>query len=284
MQVYLNGEYVDKQRATVSVDDRGFLFGDGIYEVVRAYQGRLFALDEHLARMRDGLRAIRIDGVDAGHFADVCRRLLSRNDMEHADAVIYMQVTRGTAPRRHWFPEAGTPATVYASASPVLKKGDAASGVAVITAPDIRWARCDIKSVNLLPNCMAQQRAREQGGVEAILVRDGVALEGTSSSFFAVIDGEVRTAPKSNYILPSITRQIALDVAAELGIPWREAPVLVEDLASAEELFLAGTTVEIMPIVRVDGHPVGSGRPGPLTDRLMAKFRERTRSPETARV
>lgn len=276
--VYFNGEYVAKEAVRISPDDRGFLFGDGVYEVVRSYKGRIFALEEHLRRLHRGLCELRIQGVDAAEFADVARELLVRNGMADVDAIVYMQVTRGAAPRRHAFPTTPTAPTTYATALPLQRRGDPSRGIKVITVPDTRWARCDIKSVNLLPNCLANQQAQEAGATEAILVRDGVALEGTATSFFGVFNGEVRTAPASNYILPSITREVTLDLCREADIPLREAPIFVHELPKAEELFLAGTTVEIMPIVEVDGAPVGDGRPGPVQRRLYDLLAARTRA------
>ena len=261
----------------LSPDDRGFLFGDGVYEVVRSYGGRFFALDAHLQRMHNGLCELQIRGVDAAAFADICKQLLERNDLSQDDALVYMQVTRGAAPRSHAFPNVPTQPTSYAVPSPFQPKGDVTKGVKVITAPDIRWTRCDIKSVNLLANCLANHRAQEAGATEAILVRDGVALEATASSFFGVFNGEVRTAPKSNYILPSITRQAALDICREAGISAIETPIHLSELASADELFLAGTTLEIMPIIEVDGRVVGNGRPGPVQQRVYELFCRRTR-------
>jgi len=275
--VYFNGEYMPKASVHLSPDDRGFLFGDGVYEVVRSYGGRFFALDAHLQRMHNGLSELQIRGVDAAAFAEICKQLLERNDLSQDDALVYMQVTRGVAPRRHAFPNVPTQPTSYAVPSPFQPKGDVTKGVRVITAPDIRWTRCDIKSVNLLANCLASQRAQEAGATEAILVRDGVALEATASSFFGVFNGEVRTAPKSNYILPSITRQAALDICREAGISAIEAPIHLSELASADELFLAGTTLEIMPIIEVDGRVVGNGQPGPIQQRLYELFCQRTR-------
>jgi D-alanine transaminase len=275
--VFFNGEYVTKESVSISPDDRGFLFGDGVYEVVRSYGGRFFALDAHLQRMHNGLCELQIRGVDAAAFAEICEQLLEKNDLGQDDALVYMQVTRGAAPRRHAFPNVPTRPTSYAVPLPFQPKGDVTRGVRVITVPDMRWARCDIKSVNLLANCLANQRAQEAGAAEAIFVRDGVALEATASSFFGVFDGEVRTAPKSNYILPSITREAALEMCREAGIPACEAPIFVHDLASADELFLAGTTLELMPIIEIDGRPVGNGRPGPIQQRLYELFCLRTR-------
>jgi D-alanine transaminase len=274
--VYLNGQYVSLEDARISPEDRGFLFADGVYEVVRSYGGTFFQLDAHLRRMRDGLAALRIHGVDPEALRAVMPPLLQRNALAGEDALMYLQVTRGAASRGHAFPDPPVPPTVYAGVTPFAPKADPARGVAVITAPDQRWTRCDIKTVGLLANCLALQEARDAGAHEAILVRDGVALEGTHTSFFAVRAGVVRTAPRSNYILPSITRRVALELCAEHGIPAEEAPVFARDLLVAEELFLAGTTMEIMPIVRVDGRPVGSGKPGPVARRLLEHFRGRT--------
>ncbi len=270
--VYFNGIFLPKADVRISPDDRGFLFADGAYEVVRSYGGRLFGLEAHLARLADGLRALRIDGVTTAALSDVCPELLRRNALA-GDAMVYLQVTRGAAPRRHAFPDPPVPPTVYATPLPLRPRGDAAQGVAVITAPDLRWTRCDIKSVALLPNVLAHQQAVDAGATEAILVRDGVALEGTATSFFGVFDGTVRTAPKSNYILPSITRGVVLDLCRANGIPALEQPILLHELRGADELFLAGTTVEVMPIVTLDGAPVGAGCPGPVTRRLFELFR-----------
>jgi D-alanine transaminase len=271
--VYLNGSYLPKDEARISPEDRGFLFGDGIYEVARAYGGTFFALDAHLQRMARGLAALTLDGFDAADAAEISHELLLRNGFAGKDAIVYIQVTRGVAPRTHFFPDPAVPPTVFAMVSPVRRPWDPREGVGVITAPDQRWARCDIKSIALLPNCVAAQAARSAGVAEALLVRDGVVMEGTHTSLFAVLDGEVRTTPASNYILPSITRQVVLDLCAEHGIPHRTEPVFLQDLARAEESFLAGTTMEVMPIVRVDGRPVGDGTPGPLAHRLLHLLR-----------
>ena len=273
--VYLNGRSLPKSQATLSPDDRGFLFGDGVYEVVRSYGGHLFELDAHLQRLHRGMTALEFAGHDEIDFGDVVRDLLVRNDLAESDATVYVQVTRGVAPRLHRFPEPGTPLTVYAFASPFRPKGDP-HGVKVITAPDVRWSRCDIKSVNLLGNCLAHQRAYEAGALEAILIRDGVALEASAASYFAVVAGEVRTTPKTNYILPSITRDVAIDLCHREGIPVRETPIYEDELVRADELFLASTTVELMPITQVNDTVIGRGDPGPVTRRLMTRFAERT--------
>ncbi len=274
--IFFNGNFVDRSEAHVSVDDRGFLFGDGVYDVVRSYGGRFFSLAEHLARLRNGMRELSITGVDAADFEGIAHRLLEINGMAHDDATVYMQVTRGTAPRRHWFPDPPVPATVYASAAKVTKRGNANTGMSVFTMPDVRWARCDIKSLNILANCMSMQRAREAGGDDAILVRDGVALEGSAASLFGVFSGEVRTAPLTNYVLPSITRAVTIDICSDGGITCHERPIFEHELQAADELFFAGTTVELMPITRVNGKLIGDGSPGPVTRNLRERFAQRT--------
>jgi D-alanine transaminase len=273
--VYFNGTLMDKDQVRISPDDRGFLFADGVYEVVRSYAGRFFELDPHFRRLEEGLFALRIEGADIAALRGALPQLLERNGLGQADAAVYLQITRGAAPRIHSFPDPTPAPTVYAEAKAFHPKGDPVRGAAVVTVPDVRWARCDIKSVALLPNCLANQRAREAGALEAVFVRDGVALEASASSFFAVIGGEVRTAPKSNYILPSISRAVVLDLCARHGIPARETPVFLDQLPDADELFLAGTTLEVMPVVSVDGRPVADGKPGPVSRRLHDLFRTR---------
>jgi D-alanine transaminase len=274
--VFFNGAFVPKDDVHISPDDRGFLFGDGVYEVVRSYAGRLFELDAHLRRLTNGLAALEIRGVDVPSLGHVFWKLLAHNGLESADATVYLQITRGAAPRTHAFPDPPVPPTMYVEAKPFTPRGDPTVGVAVITVPDVRWARCDIKTVGLLANCQANQRARAAGAIEAVFVRDGVAIEATASSFFAVVEDEVRTAPASNYILPSVSRAVVLRLCADAGIPHRETPVFLDDLPRASEVFLAGTTLEVMPVVRVDGRPVRDGAPGPISTRLHGLFHAAT--------
>lgn len=273
--VFFNGSYVPKSEVRISPDDRGFLLSDGIYEVVRVYRGRPFEMQGHVDRLADGLAALRIEGVDAASMADVTGELIRRNGLEDEDAVVYVQITRGAAPRTHHFPDVAVEPTYYAAAWGFTPTTDPDVGVEVVTAPDHRWTRCDVKTVSLLGNVLAAQEAHAAGAYEAVLVRDGVALEGTRTSMFGVVNGVVRTAPLSNYILPSITRAVAIELAGEAGIPVDERPLLLQEFHDADELFLAGTTTEIMPIVRVDGRPAGGGRPGPVTAELARRFAER---------
>jgi len=278
MQAYLNGEYIPAEEARVPIDDRGFLFADGVYEVARVYDGRIFKMAEHLRRMSEGLAAIRIEFPDIGGLAQVAERLLEENGLRSGSATIYIQVTRGVAPRKHAFP-AGVQPTVFLAArayqdAPASYWSD---GVAAIRYPDIRWARCDIKSVALLPNVLANQAAHEVDAFEALFVRDGVVIEGSHSNLAAVIGGAVVTYPRSNYILPGITRDTVLRLAPDLGIPVREGPIYDHELFQVEELFLLGTTTEVMPIVQVDGKQIGGGKPGAVTKRLLEAYRKATR-------
>ena len=272
MTVYLNGVYLDRAQATVSVDDRGFLFGDGVYEVTRAHHGQLFEGERHLRRLARGLEGIGL-ALPAGLAAallEISGRLLRENGLEEGDATVYLQITRGTAPRTHHFPPPGTAPTVFLSASRLKVPEDVrARGAHVITTPDLRWARCDLKTVNLLPNVLAKQQAVAAGAFEAVFMRDGVMIEGASSNTFAVIGGVLRTHPATHRILAGITREVVLELAADLGIPVAEQPVTAAELAGgASEVMVMATTADVMPVVRVDGRAVGDGRPGPIARAL----------------
>ncbi len=278
MQVYLNGEFIDHADAKVSVDDRGFLFADGVYEVIRVYDGRPFLMEPHVARMKEGLRALQIDTSCIQDLEQIAERLLRDNGITDGDATIYAQVSRGVAPRKHAFPPDCTP-TVYMAAKRFNNHPASyfTDGVPAITLPDNRWTRCDIKSIALLPNVLANQAAHAADAFEALFVKDGVVIEGSHSNLFAVLDGTLITYPKSNYILAGITRTLVIDLARELDIPCAEAPLFWERLGDVEEMFLSGTTTEVMPITKVDGRPVGNGRVGQVTRRLQEAYAQRAR-------
>ncbi|MDH3208340.1 MAG: D-amino acid aminotransferase [Gemmatimonadota bacterium] len=272
--VYLNGAFVPKADAKVSVDDRGFLLGDGVYEVAPFYQGVPLCMDRHLARLERSLAGLRID-YDIAGLEVVLQKLIEVNELESADrALVYLQITRGVAPRTHYFPEGPVEPTVYAFAKAWSRPPEDAwsRGFTAITVPDRRWMRVDIKSICLLPNGLAYQDAREAGVDDAILVRDGVAIEGTHQNFWGVIGGTVVTHPESNLVLSGITRGVVLEVACDLGIPVQERAIQVEELRDAEELFFTGTTAEVRPCVEVDGRQVGKGGAGPVTRRLSDGF------------
>lgn len=272
--VYFDGRYIAKNEVRVSPDDRGFLLGDGIYEVAAAYDGRFVALDRHMDRLRRSLAGSRIDGSVADPLETVFQELLERNGFgESGKAMVYLQVTRGVAPRSHAFPKVPCRPTVYAYAAPFPDMGNLEAGVGAITRPDLRWSRCDIKVISLIANVLANQEAKESGAFEAILIRDGVALEGTHTNFFAVKVGIVRTAPLSNLVLPGITRELVIEALLRAGIELVEEPVAADELAAMDELFITGTTTEVVPIVRLDGKPVGDGSPGPVTSRIAQLYR-----------
>lgn len=273
--VYLGGEFVPRGRATVAIDDRGFLFGDAVYEVIRVVRGRFIEPERHLRRLARSLREVGLP-APALDLLGVATDLIRRNDLGGREATVYAQVSRGVAPRQHAFPPSGTPPTVLVTAMPFTPRTDLiAGGVAVITLPDVRWSRCDIKSVNLLPNVLAAQRAAEAGAFEAILVRDGVVTEATRSNVLAVVGGVVRTHPTGPLILPGVTREVVLELASGAGLPVREEELGADELFAAEEVLLTGTTADVTPVVTVDGRALGEGRPGPVGRRLGALLAER---------
>jgi D-alanine transaminase len=275
MIVFFNHQFIPKAEVRIEPDDRGFLFADGVYEVIRSYRGKLFRADEHIARLNRSMQFLRIRIPENANFTKIGAQLIEHNNLQNEDASIYIQVTRGPAPRKHAFPEEKLPATLYASVSPLQRPVEKQEqGVKVILEPDIRWARCDIKSIALLPNVLASQRAQEEKAEEAILVRDGVALEGSHSSFGGVFNNRLVTAPKSNYILAGITREVVLQLCQKLNIIVEELPIKADRLQDADELMLFSTSLEVTPIVRVDDRQVGDGKPGAVTRKLQRAFDE----------
>lgn len=275
MLVFLNGDYVPHDEAKVSVDDRGFLFADGVYEVIRIYRGRPYELEEHLDRLERGLATLQIELRSTDAIEQAARRLMEQNDVS-GPGIIYIQVTRGSAPRTHAFPPAGTQPTVYIAARPYSPYPDGLweEGVDAITLPDTRWARCDIKSTSLLPNVLANEAAHAEDAFEAILVRDGAITEGSHSNVWGIRDGRLLTYPASNYILAGITRTTVFRLAADLGLDAAEEVIHLDELYDLDEVFLSGTTTEIMPVVRVDGREILDGEPGPVTRKLIRAFND----------
>jgi D-alanine transaminase len=276
--VYVNGSFVPRAEARVSVEDRGFVFGDGVYEVIRAINGRLFATRFHNARLERSLEGIRINliGEDSpARFVEIGKQLLRENNLQDGEATLYIQVTRGATTRAHYFPPPDITPTVYISVARFKPYRDfAETGASAISHPDLRWGRCDLKTLNLLPNVLASETAKERGAFEAMLVRDGVVTEGAKTNFFGVVDGMLRTHPCDNHILPGITRAVLEDLARGLSIDLDETPISVAEIHKVTELFLTGTTTDVMPIVQLDERPVGSGRPGELTRRLQRVLAE----------
>ncbi len=269
--VYLNGDFLPHSRAKVSVEDRGLNFGDGVYEVVRVVGGRFFRFDEHLARLRAGLQALEIPlDVDASGLPEALRETARRSGI--TEGTLYLQVTRGPARRKHAFPEGARP-TVFAIARPFagVTETEREAGVACLTLPDTRHGLCEIKTIGLLPNVLANERAKRAGAYEAIFVRDGVVTEGSHASVFAVLGGAVWTHPVRN-ILPGVTRRLVLGLARSSGSDVREEPVPLDRLREAEEIFLTGTATEVLGVVLLDGRTVGGGKPGPVTRRLYEAY------------
>jgi len=277
--VYLNGKYLPMEEACVSVMDRGFLFGDGVYEVIPAYGGRLFRLPHHLQRLQDSLDGIRIaNPLRDTEWEQVLNELLQQNaatDGNRHDQSVYLQVTRGSAAKRdHSFPNPVTP-TVYAFSVhiPAPDPGVTEQGIAAITLDDIRWKYCNIKAITLLPNVLLRQQAADRGAAEALLIRDGLVIEGSASNVFVVRDGTVMTPPKGTQMLPGITRDLVLELAAQYGRPCREADIREAELREADEIWLTSSTREIVPVTTLDGKPVGNGSPGPVWKTMIEQYR-----------
>jgi D-alanine transaminase len=286
--IYLDGEFLPREEARISVDDRGFIFGDGVYEVTRALNGVLFEGEAHLQRLAYGLSGLEIqrgEELSTHNLLEVSHHLLAENELLDGHSTIYLQVTRGVAPRTHQFPVTDTQPTVYLAASRFIPPSVLhEQGATAITHPDLRWRRCDLKTVNLLPNVLAKQQAVKSGATEALLIREGIVTEGSHTNVFAVIGGELCTHPCSADILTGITRRIVLQLAEEAGLTVRDTPVLAQELGRAEELFLSGTTTDVMPITRLNGRAVAYGRPGEITRQLQSAYANRmaTASPSSA--
>jgi D-alanine transaminase len=277
--VYLNGSFLPLEDAKISVMDRGFLFGDSIYEVIPAYNGRLFRLPHHLERLNNGLAAIHMDnplGVD--EWRSILERLVQQNPEQ--DQSVYLQVSRGAYERRdHAIPDS-VEATVFAMTSPIPAPDHAMaqSGITAITLDDIRWRLCNIKATTLLANVLLKHQAHDADAVESILIRAGEAMEGSASNLFIINAGKLITPPKSNFLLPGITRDLVLELAAEHQLPYAEQAISEAQLRNAEEIWLTSSTKEIMPVTQLDGRQIGDGKPGPIyrqMSKLYADYKER---------
>ena len=268
--VYLNGEFFPLAEAKVSVLDRGFVFGDGVYEVIPVYSRRAFRLDEHLQRLQKSLNSVRIDNPhDASTWTEIVNTIIARNETD--DQYLYLHVTRGVAKRDHAFPNPPVTPTVFVMSYPLstplptlLQKG-----VSAITAVDNRWLRCDIKAISLLPNVLLRQAAADAGCAETIMIRDNEFMtEGAASNIFVVKNGTLLAPPKNNLMLPGITYDVVLELAEAHGIPHQIRKILKEELLTADELLMTSSTKEVLPITLLDGQPVGNGRPGPMFEKL----------------
>jgi D-alanine transaminase len=269
----VNGRLVDMNENVVTMEDRGHQFGDGVYEVTKVYNGKCFALRPHLDRLYQSLRAIRIPATYTfEELVQFHEALIKESGI--TEGAIYLQITRGAAPRVHPFPEQVVPClTMSIRSSGPVKQEFRDNGVKIILIPDERWLRCDIKSLNLLSNVLGKQQAKEAGCYEAVMVRDGFVTEGTSSNFFVVKDGVIWTHPATNLILKGITRTILLErLAKELDLTILEKAFDVSFVKSASEAFLSGTSTEIMPVISIDGKLVNDGVVGPITRKLQAAY------------
>ena len=278
LQVYLDGEFIEQNKAAVSVADRGFVFGDGVYEVTRVVKGNFFMEEEHLSRLREGLKGLKIELSDSvlSEIPGISRELLERNGHTEGEATVYLQVTRGAAiPRTHQFPNPPVQPTVFLSSGsfePFTELHQ--EGVDAITVPDVRWSRCNLKTVNLLPNTLAKQQAVEAGVNSAVMIRDGVITESPNANIFCVSGNTLYTFPASNYILNGITRRAVLNIADEYAISVVQEPVRLDDLFDLDELFFSGTTTDIQPVTKIDGKPIGSGRPGTVVRKIQEGYRK----------
>lgn len=272
---YFNGRYLPPSDVHISPLDRGFLFGDGVYEVIPAYDGKLFHLEAHLARLQYSLNGIRLANPHTPtEWRERFAALVEKNGA--GDQALYLQITRGAdTGRDHGFPHNVRP-TVFAMCTPLapLPAELLERGAKAMTLEDLRWRRCDIKCTSLLGNVLLRQTALDQDCSEAVLLRDGRATEGTASSLFIVHRGEVITPPKSRDLLPSITRDVLVELVRQHRLPCRETAIATEQLRRADEIWFASSTREVYPVTQLDGHPVGDGRPGPVWRHVYELFQQ----------
>lgn len=272
---YLNGDFLPLEQARVSPMDRGFLFGDGVYEIIPVYKGKLFRLDQHLNRLRRSLHLIQIDfTVNTSAWEKIFNQLIEENGS--GDQSAYLQITRGAAPKReHYFPANINP-TLFAYTMPLVLPTleSLQKGIQAITINDIRWQHCDIKSLNLLPNVLARQEAMTHQAQEAILVRDGHALEGAASNLFVVKNGVIITPPQDCHILGGITRDAILEIAQQNQIPHIEAIIPEKMLFSADEIWISSSAREISPVLKLNDQQVGDGKPGPVWSKMIKLFQQ----------
>lgn len=279
--VYLNGEFLPLAQAKVSVLDRGFLFGDGVYEVIPVYGSHFLRLALHLQRLERSLQAIHLENpFPLSQWQGIVQQLIGLN--EGPDQAVYLQVTRGPAVRDHAFPQQAEP-TVFAMSNPIkpVPAKWRVEGVAAVIREDIRWKDCHIKSIALLANVLLRQEAVKAGVQEAILIREGQLTEGAASNVFMVRSGVLATPAEGPFLLSGITRDLVLELVKEAGIPCREGVISPGDLIQADEIWLTSSTREIIPVTQLDGAKVGSGKPGPLwqqTDRLYQEYKARVRA------
>lgn len=272
--VYLNGEFMPLENARVPVLDRGFIFGDGVYEVIPVYSRHPFRLPEHLARFERSHQAIRIPNpLSDVEWTRLTQDLIARNAGD--DQSIYLQVTRGVARRDHAFPKDTKP-TVFGMSYPLSTPADEVveSGIAAITTVDYRWLKCDVKSTSLLGNCLLRQAAADAGAVEVVMFRDGVLTEGSSSNVFVVKNGVILATPKNNLVLPGITYDVVIELAQANGLPLEVRAISQAEVADADEIWVTSSTKEVLAVTALDDKPVGSGKPGAVFRRMHQLYQD----------
>ena len=270
--VFLNGDFLAEEKAAISPLDRGFIFGDGVYEVIPVYNGHLFRLDEHLQRLSNSLNSVRITTpYNNNEWHQLFNTLIEKNG--GGNLSLYLQITRGIAQRDHAFPS-DTPATVFAMCNPLHPVSEAVhrDGVKAVTLEDTRWKNCHIKSISLLPNILLRQQALDNDAAEAILVRENDVSEGAASNLFIVNDGTLITPPKGSKLLPGITRDLILELARNHDIPITETKISLQALNNADEIWLSSSTKEIIPVTRLNETPVGDSKPGPLWKKMITLY------------
>lgn len=273
--VFYNGKFMQEKNVQISPNDRGFVFGDGVYEVFRSYNGKLFYADEHIKRLQYSLSQLRIEINQMDQIIPVVHQLLEKNDLRKKEATIYVQITRGVYKRMHAFPDEKVDPTIFIRAREFTPNPYSffKKGVKAITLEDFRWSRCDIKSVALLSNILSAQQAADCDAYESIFIRNGLLLEGSHTNVFAVMNGQLYTHPESNYILSGISREIVIHLCKKYNLSVIEEAIHEKQIPQVEELFLAGTSTEIMPVVYLNNADIGTGNVGPLTRRIQDYYR-----------
>ncbi|WP_186445927.1 D-amino-acid transaminase [Paenibacillus cremeus] len=271
-QIYLyQNEFVAKEALHISPEDRGYYFGDGLYEVIRVYNGKLYEAGPHFARLTRTAEALRIPlPFTEDELSAQLEKLIQVNELHEGS--VYMQITRGAAPRSHPFPASAEPILMAYTTSYQRPVATLEEGITAVTTDDIRWLRCDLKTLNLLPNVMAKQHAMDQGAGDVIFHRSGTVTESSSSNVMIVKNNVIKTHPANNLILHGITRLVVLRLAKQEGIQLEEAAFTVDELLNADEVFITSTTAEVTPVIQIDGKAIGSGKPGPLTRQLQTAF------------
>ncbi|MEH6990222.1 D-amino-acid transaminase [Cytobacillus firmus] len=272
--VILNGDLIERSKAKVDIEDRGYQFGDGVYEVIRVYNGKMFTADEHLERLLESGKKIELNiPYSKNQLKQMLIEMIERNNLELG--IVYMQFSRGTSPRNHAYPGADVAPVLTAYTRETTRPVESMrNGVKAILIEDIRWLRCDIKSLNLLGNIMAKQKAAQSGCFEAIQHRGDTVTEGSSSNIAIVKDGTLYTHPATNLILNGITRRKINEICRENGIALKESAFTKEDLLAADEVFMSSTSAEVTPIIEIEGKLIGNGSPGPITNKLQNLFEE----------